>query len=72
MAITNALPLNDGIPDGVNGKIDGTYVTFDRLFQLDFQSVAGGGDMNWLFTPFWKDDWYSICPHRRDAVPVYR
>ncbi len=62
LVITNALPLNDGIPDGVNGTINGTYVTYDRLFQLDYQTVAGGGDMNWLFTPFWKDDWYQFAP----------
>ncbi len=62
LAITNALPLNDGLPNGINGTVDGTYVTYDRLFRLDYQSVAGGGDMNWLFTPFWKNDWFQFSP----------
>ncbi len=62
LVIGHALPLNDGIPDGINGRVDGTYVVYDRFFGLDYETRGGGGEVNWNFTPFWRNDWYHFAP----------
>jgi hypothetical protein len=62
LVIAHALPVNDGIPDGVNGRINGTYLFYDRFFGLDFQTRGGGGEVNWNFTPFWRSEWYHFAP----------
>jgi hypothetical protein len=62
LVIANALPINDGIPDGPNGAVNGAYVAYDRFFGLNYRSEAGGGDLNWNFTPFWRGDWYQFAP----------
>ena len=58
--VAHALPIYDGLPDGINGRVDGDYILYDRFFGLDFESVGGGGELNWNFTPFWRSDWYKF------------
>jgi hypothetical protein len=62
LVIANALPVNDGLPDGVNGAVNGDYLLYDRFFGLNFTSISGGGELNWNFTPFWRSDWYQFAP----------
>ncbi len=62
LAITNALPINDGLPDGPNGKVNGAYVPYDRFFGLDYTSSGAGGNVNWNFTPLMRGDWYKLAP----------
>lgn len=55
LTITNSLPLNDGSRDGV-------LVQFDKFFGLTFESEGGGGELNWLFSPVWRSEWYQFAP----------
>ncbi len=54
LTITNSLPIFDG----TNVQL----LTFDSFFGINFQSVGGGGDVNWKFTPIRQDSWYKIAP----------
>lgn len=55
LTITHSLALNDGSRDGVQ-------VQFDKFFGLTFESEGGGGELRWLFSPFWQSEWYQFAP----------
>lgn len=54
LTITNGLPIYNGM--------DYDMLIFDSFFGLDYTSVAGGGDVNWNFTPIRQSSWYKISP----------
>lgn len=57
LTITNGLPIFTGITGS-----DFDLLIFDSFFGIDFQSVAGGADVNWNFTPVRQSSWYKISP----------
>jgi len=54
IVITHSLPI--AVRDSF------VNVPFDRFFGLSFESVSGGGHLDWLMTPLRQSSWYRIAP----------